>query len=129
MLTRAHSRAITLLPGLYGRAITKSDHTESNEDEEVDSDGEAKPQPPINASYSQTKKKARSDYDSKGRVICQVLEGDVEDMSIKGILERMKKIRSVAKHKKYKVPANEARFLEGIFLPPIHSKKIFGHPQ
>ncbi len=93
------------------------------EEEELDSDGERKPQPPNEAGYSQSKKKTnRPDTDSKGRVIRQVLEEDLGDMSVDALLERTKKIRTVARKKKYRVPKHEAEFLENIFLPPIHSK-------
>ncbi len=94
----------------------------AKEDEDADSDGERKPLPPSAAGYSQWKKKARNDIDSKGRVIRQVLEEDLGNMSIDGLLARTKKIRTVAKKKKYKVPKHEATFLENIFLPPIHSE-------
>jgi hypothetical protein len=97
----------------------------TKEDEEVDTDGEKKPLPPSAAGFSQSKKKGRNDRDSKGRVIRQVLEEDLGDMSIDGLLARTKKIRMVAKKKKYKVPQHEATFLENLFLPPIHSKLIF----
>lgn len=92
------------------------------DEEELDSDGERKPLPPSEAGYSQSKKKVRGDFDSKGRVIRQVLEEDPGDLSIDGLLARTTKIRSVAKKKKYKVPQHEATFLQDLFMPPIHSK-------
>jgi hypothetical protein len=107
--------------GLEGfkKLITKKT---PDEEDELDSDGEKKPQPPTAAGYSQKKKANRPKTDSKGRVIRQVLEEDLGDMSIDGLLERTKKIRTVARKKKYRVPKHEADFLENIFLPPIHSK-------
>jgi hypothetical protein len=94
----------------------------AEEEEEVDSDGESKPKPPTEAGYSQSKKKARTKFDSKGRVIRQVLEEDPTDMSIDGLLARTSKIQTVAKRKKYKVPRHEATFLQELFMPTIHSK-------
>jgi hypothetical protein len=96
--------------------------TSVDEEEEADSDGKKKPLPPSEAGYSQSKKKARNDFDSKGRVIRQVLEEDLGDMSIDGLLARTNKIRTVAKKKKYKVPRQEAEYLQNLFMPPIHSK-------
>jgi hypothetical protein len=108
--------------GLEGFKKLLAQHKQHDDDEEVDSDGETKPLPPSEASYSQSKKKVRNDYDSKGRVIRQVLEEDLGDMSIDGLLARTKRIRTVAKRKKYKVPKHEATFLQNLFMPPIHSK-------
>lgn len=96
---------------------------QTEEEDEVDSDGKKKPLPPSTAGYSQSKKKGRNDLDSKGRVIRRVLEEDPGDFSIDGLLARTKKIRSVAKSKKYKVPKHEVTFLQNLFMPPIHSKK------
>ncbi len=110
--------------GLEGFKQLLGKQKSNEDDDEVDSDGEKKPQPPTEAGYSQSKKKLRNDFDSKGRVIRQVLKEDPTDMSLDGLLARTKKIRTVAKRKKYKVPKHEATFLQNLFMPPIHSGLI-----
>jgi hypothetical protein len=122
ILDEAKVDAATSGLGLEGFKKLLGQRKGDDDEEEVDSDGEKKPQPPTEAGYSQSKKKARSDFDSKGRVIRQFLEEDPNDMSIDGLLARTSKIRTVAKKKKYKVPQHEATFLQNLFLPPIHSK-------
>jgi hypothetical protein len=83
-------------------------------------DDDDKPKPPPEAGFSKTKKKKRREFESKTRVIRQILADDDEDMSIEAQLARAEKIKSVAKKKKYTVPKHEAEFLQDLFLPPIH---------
>ncbi len=81
VLDKAKVKASTSGIGLDGfkELISKKS---AKDDEEADSDGERKPLPPSTAGYSQSKKKGRNNIDSKGRVIRQVLEEDLGDMSI-----------------------------------------------
>jgi hypothetical protein len=65
------------------------------------------------------KKKKRRDYESKSRVIRQILEEDNEDLSIDAQLARAEKIKSVAKKKKYLVPEHEKNFIQDLFAPTI----------
>jgi hypothetical protein len=65
------------------------------------------------------KKKKKRDYESKSRVIRQILEEDTEDLSIDAQLARAEKIQAVAKKKKYQVPKHEVTFIQNLFLPPI----------
>jgi hypothetical protein len=83
-------------------------------------DDDDKPRPPADAGFSKTKKKKRRDFESKSRVIRQILADDADDMSIEAQLARAEKIRSVARQKKYNVPKHEVDFLQNLFLPPIH---------
>jgi hypothetical protein len=48
------------------------------------------------------------------------LAEDLDDMSIEGQLTRARKIKEVAKPKKYTVPDHEAQFLQNLFLPLMH---------
>ncbi len=70
--------------------------------------------------FSQTKQKRKRDFDSKAGVINQFLADDPENLSIDAQLARAQKIRSVAKKKKYVVSTSEAKFVQDLFLPPIH---------
>lgn len=65
------------------------------------------------------KKKKRRDFDTKSRVIRQILEEDADDLSIEAQLARAEKIQAVAKKKKYQVPKHEVAFIQNLFLPPI----------
>jgi hypothetical protein len=82
-------------------------------------DEDGKPKPPTKGAYSQLKKKKRKDFETKSRVIRQILADDADDMSIEAQLARAEKIQAVAKKKKYKVPKHEADFLQNLFLPTI----------
>jgi hypothetical protein len=79
-----------------------------------------KPRPPPDAGFSKAKKKIKRDHETKSRVIRQILAEEDEDMSIDAQLARARKIKAVAKKKKYTVPKHEAEFLQDLFLPPIH---------
>ncbi len=83
-------------------------------------DDDGKPKPPSDAGFSKTKKKKRRDFETKSRVIRQILADDADDMSIDAQLARAEKIKAVAKQKKYKVPKHEVDFIQNLFLPPIH---------
>jgi hypothetical protein len=83
-------------------------------------DDDEKPKPPTDAGFSQTKKKAKKDFESKSRAIQQMLADEPEDLSIDAQLARAQKIQAVAKKKKYLVPDHKANFLQDLFLPPIH---------
>jgi hypothetical protein len=83
-------------------------------------DDDGKPKPPPEAGFSSTKKKKRREYETKTRVIRQLLADDLDDQSIEAQLARAEKIQAVARKKKYKVPRHEATFLQNLFLPPIH---------
>jgi hypothetical protein len=86
----------------------------------LDDDEDDKPKPPPTAGFSQSKKRPKRDFETKKRVIHQVLAEDLDDMSIEGQLARACKIKEVAKQKKYNVPDHEAQFLQNLFVPPIH---------
>jgi hypothetical protein len=85
----------------------------------VCSDEDRKPKPPTKAGFTTVKKKKRRDFDSKARVVRQILAEDDEDLSIDAQLARAEKIQSVAKKKKYQVPVHEVNFIQNLFLPPI----------
>jgi hypothetical protein len=82
-------------------------------------DEDEKPKPPEEVGFSQTKKKPKQDFESKARVIRQLLADEHDDMSIEAQLARAQKIQAVAKRKKYLVPENEVNFLQDLFMPPI----------
>ncbi len=82
-------------------------------------DEDDKPKPPTKAGFTKVKKKKRRDFESKSRVIKQILADDADDMSIEAQLARVEKIQSVAKKKKYQVPKHEVDFIQNLFLPPI----------
>jgi hypothetical protein len=82
-------------------------------------DEDDKPKPPTKAGFTKVKKKKRRDFETKARVIRQILADDEDDMSIEAQLARAEKIRSVAKKKKYHVPKHEVKFIQDLFLPPI----------
>jgi hypothetical protein len=82
-------------------------------------DDDGKPKPPVKAGFSCVKKKKRRDFETKSRVIRQILAEDAEDLSIEAQLARAEKIKTVAKRKKYQVPAHEVEFIQNLFLPPI----------
>jgi hypothetical protein len=85
----------------------------------VSSDDDEKPKPPSSVGFSQAKKNPRPEFESKVRVIPQLLADDEDDLSIGAQLARAKKIRDVARKKKYIVPDNEVNFIQDLFLPPI----------
>jgi hypothetical protein len=68
---------------------------------------------------SRLKKKKRRDFETKSRVIRQILAEDADGLSIDAQLAQAEKIKAVAKKKKYKVPKHEAKFIQNLFLPPI----------
>ncbi len=82
-------------------------------------DEDDKPKPPTKAGFTKVKKKKRRDFETKSRVIRQILADDADDMSIDAQLARAEKIQSVAKKKKYQVPKHEVDFIQNLFLPPI----------
>jgi hypothetical protein len=82
-------------------------------------DDDGKPKPPTKAGFSTVKKKKRRDFESKSRAIRMILAEESDDLSIDAQLARAEKIQSVAKKKKYVVPAHEADFIQNLFLPPI----------
>ncbi len=67
----------------------------------LDDEDDDKPKPPSTAGFSQSKKRPKREYETKKRVIHQVLAEDLDDMSIEGQLARARKIKEVAKQKKY----------------------------
>jgi hypothetical protein len=72
------------------------------------------------ATFSQTKKKPKRVFETKTRVIRELLEDDAEDLLIGAQIARAQKIQAVAKQKKYMVPKHEVDFIQDLFLPPIH---------
>jgi hypothetical protein len=82
-------------------------------------DDDDKPKPPTKGGFTTVKKKKRRDFDTKTRVIKQILADETEDMSIDAQLARAEKIQAVAKKKKYHVPKHEVTFIQDLFLPTI----------
>ncbi len=87
---------------------------------DIIADDDGKPRPPPEVGFSKTKKKKRREFESKSRVIRQILEDDADDLSIDAQVAQAEKIKAVARQKKYTVPKHEAEFLQNLFLPPIH---------